>query len=132
MCAAPSELEYNRTNKNAGDAPAPRRVRKTMIVGRVLGWILVFAGIFILATDLFGWLDDGVLAFVTAGELWFTFHNGSLNLIQAVTQRYIFPELWDPILVTVLLWPAFLVLGVPGLILSWAFRRRPRLHPKQN
>ena len=40
-----------------------------------------------------------------------------LNLTQAVTQRYVLPELWDPVLLTVLLWPAFIVLAVPGLIL---------------
>ena len=130
MCAAPSEFEYQSTDDNAGDAPAPRRARKFMIVGRVIGWILVLAGIAILARDIIGWSDAGIFVFVTAGELWFTLHNGSLNLLQAITQRYIFPALWDPIFVTVLLWPAFLVVGVPGLILSWVFRRRRRLRRK--
>ena len=101
-----------------------------MIVGRVIGWVLVVAGIAILARDIIAWIDAGSLAFVVAGELWFTLHDGSLNLIQAVTQRYVWPPLWDPIAVTVLLWPAFLVIGVPGLILSWVFRRRPKLRRK--
>ena len=130
MCAAPSELKYQSTDETTGDAPAPRRARKTMVIGRVIGWILVVAGIAILARDIFGWINTGPLVFVAAGELWFTLHDGSLNLIQAVTQRYIWPQLWDPIAVTVLLWPAFLVVGVPGLILSWVFRRRPKLRPK--
>ena len=130
MCAAPSEFEYEPIDDNAGDAPAPRRAGKWMIVGRVIGWILVAASIAILARDVSGWLDSGAFSFVAAGELWFTVHNGSLNLLQAITQRYIFPQLWDPIFVTVLLWPAFLVVGVPGLILSWVFRKRPRLRPK--
>ena len=47
-----------------------------------------------------------------------------------MTQRYIFPALWDPVFVTVLLWPAFLVIVVPGLLLSYFFRRRPRLKRK--
>ena len=101
-----------------------------MIIGRVIGWVLVAASVAILASDVIAWFDLGVLTFITTGELWFTWHNGSLNLLQAVTQRYIFPQLWDPIFVTVLLWPAFLVIGVPGLILSYVFRRRPRLRPK--
>ncbi len=101
-----------------------------MVIGRVIGWILVVAAIAVLASDIFSWINTGAFAFVTAGELWFTLHNGSLNFLQAITQRYIFPALWDPIFVTVLLWPAFLVIGVPGLILSWLFRRRPRLRPK--
>ena len=130
MCAAPSEFEYEPIDENTGDAPAPPRARKAMIVGRVIGWILVIAGIAILARDLIGWLGAGSLVFTAAGELWFNLHDGSLNLIQAVTQRYIFPQLWDPIAVTVLLWPAFLVIGVPGLVLSWVFRRRPKLRRK--
>jgi hypothetical protein len=45
-----------------------------------------------------------------------------------VTQRYVLPELWDSVLLTVLLWPAALVLGVPGLVLLalGSFRRRSR------
>jgi len=98
-----------------------------MLVGRVIGWILVLAAIAILAGDIIAWINEGTLTFVAAGELWFTWHDSSLNLIQAVTQRYVLPQLWDPVLVTVLLWPAFLVVAVPGLILSWVFRRRPLL-----
>ena len=130
MCSAPSEFQYEPTKNNIGEAPAPRRARKTMIVGRVIGWVLVVAGIAILARDLFGWINEGTFVLVAAGELWFNLHDGSLNLIQAVTQRYIFPQLWDPIAVTVLLWPAFLVVGVPGLILIWLFRRRTRVRHK--
>jgi hypothetical protein len=130
VCAAPSEFEYKSPDENLGDAPTPRRARKTMIVGRIIGWFLVAAGIVILTRDLIGWINAGLLSFAAAGELWFMLHDSSLNLIQAVTQRYVFPQLWDPIAVTVLLWPAFLVVGVPGLILSWVFRRRPSLRPK--
>lgn len=97
-----------------------------MIVGRVIGWILLIAGIAVLARDVFVWLDTGTLLLITAGELWFRIDNESLNLVQAVTQRYILPELWDPVIVTVLLWPAFLVIGVPGLLLTWLFRPRER------
>ena len=96
-----------------------------MIVGRVIGWILVVAGIAILVRDIIAWIDTGTLAFIATGELWFTLNSFSLNFL-----RYLFPELWDPIFVSLLLWPAFLVVVVPGLILSYAFRRRPRLNRK--
>jgi hypothetical protein len=101
-----------------------------MIVGRIMGWILVAAAIAIFARDIFAWIDTGIFSLVTTGELWFSLNSFSLNFLQAITQRYIFPALWDPIIVTVLLWPAFVVLGVPGLALSYAFRRRPLLRPK--
>lgn len=133
MCAAPSEFEYKSTDENTGDAPAPRRARKTMIIGRVIGWFLVIAGIVILARDLLGLVNGGGFVPIAAGELWFTLHQGSLMLAEPVVSRYvplIGPWLWHPVISTTLTWPAFLVVIVPGLLLSYAFRRRPRLKPK--
>ena len=46
-----------------------------------------------------------------------SFSRSSLNLVQAVVQRYISPFLWDPIIVTILLWWAFAVLMVLGLLI---------------
>lgn len=130
MCAAPSEVKYQQPSGDDEGGPAPRRTKWAMIVGRVIGWILIAAAIALLVTDIIAWINTGALAFAVTGELWFTLHSGSLNLLQAITQRYIFPALWDPIIVTVLLLPASLVLGVPGLILSYACRRRPLLRPR--
>ena len=133
MCAAPSEFEYEPTNNKAGDAPAPRRAGKWMIVGRVIGWLLVAAAIAILARDIIGWVDTGTFALAAAGELWFELHQNSLMLAEPAISRHIpviGPWLWHPVISTILTWPAFLVVAVPGLILSYAFRQRPRLRPK--
>lgn len=69
-----------------------------------------------------------------AGAVWYSFHPDSLNLSQAVTQRYILPVLWDPIAITVLTWPLWLAVlvvvlatGVVGLALVLLFRPRRRL-----
>ena len=118
MCAAPSEFEYQSTEKDAGDAPAPRRARKRMIVGRVIGWILVVAALAILVRDIMGWINAGTLVFVAAGELWFALHQNSLMLAEPAISRHIpviGPWLWHPVISTTLTWPAFLVVGVPGL-----------------
>ena len=135
MCAAPSEFEYEPADGNIGDSPAPRRARKTMIIGRVIGWFLVVAGIFILARDLIGWASSGTFALAAAGELWFELHQASLLLAEPVVSRYIpfiGPWLWHPVISTTLTAPAFLIVGVPGLVLCYAFRRRPRLRPKSS
>ena len=90
-----------------------------MVFLRVVGGILLLAGIAALGFDLWQYAQSTGQGFhpVAAGELWYRLSPGTLNLTQAVTQRYVLPELWDPVLLTVLLWPAFLVLAVPGLIL---------------
>lgn len=56
--------------------------------------------------------------FHTGGEIWFSLSPNSLNLMQAVTQRYVSPELWDPTIVTILKLPAILSLGLLAAILG--------------
>lgn len=52
----------------------------------------------------------------SAGELWYRLDVASLNLVQAVTQRYVTPWLWDPVAVAVLQWPAWVVASIPALL----------------
>ena len=96
-----------------------------MVFLRVIGGILLLAGIAVLGFDLWQYVQSvGQNAgqgqgfhLAAAGELWYRLSPGTLNLTQAVTQRYVLPELWDSVLLSVLLWPACLVLGIPGLVL---------------
>ena len=95
-----------------------------MFIGRILGALLLLGGIASGVGDLMAWQETGSFRLSAAGERWFQYSPDTLNLAQALTQRYLSPEVWDPYLQTVLLWPAVLVLTVPGLILLWLFRRR--------
>jgi hypothetical protein len=110
--------------------PAASNVERKggMIVGRVIGWVLLAAGLVVLARDLLGWLDTGIFAPIALGQLWFDLAPGSLNLAQAVVQRYLHPALWDPVVLSVLfLWAsAFLILL--GAVLVLACRPRRRRH----
>lgn len=58
------------------------------------------------------------------GTSWFAVSPGSLNLAQAVVQRYLFPALWDPAIVAILTLPGFVVFLVLAL-LFYAIGRRP-------
>ena len=62
------------------------------------------------------------------GELWFELSPGTLNLSQAVVQRYVSPYLWDPVIQTLLTWPAvaslFLLAAAFGLIARLIWRPR--------
>ncbi|GAA6156256.1 hypothetical protein [Pyruvatibacter sp. HU-CL02332] len=50
------------------------------------------------------------------GEVWFAIHSGSLNLSQAITQRYLSPEIWDPYAIWVLGQPATVFFGLLALL----------------
>ena len=97
-----------------------------MIVGRLIGWIVFFAGAAVLVRDGLVWVDTKHWAPIVLGQLWYEFSRSSLNLVQAVTQRYIHPFLWDPIIVTILLCWAFAVLMVLGLLILALSGRRAR------
>ncbi len=78
--------------------------------------LTLLSGTFALATlaaglyDLFGPPARSGF-FHTGGEIWFALSPDSLNLMQAVTQRYVSPGLWDPTIVALLKLPAILSLG---------------------
>lgn len=95
---------------------------------RLFGWILIAGALYALWLEGSAYWDTGVHESVLAGAYWYMFSPGSLNFIQAIIQRYLLPELWDPVIVTVLLWPAWAVLGAPGLAIEWWCRRRNSRH----
>ena len=97
-----------------------------MVVGRLIGWIFLLTGGAVLVRDLLVWVDTKHWAPLALGQLWYDLNRSSLNLVQAVTQRYIHPFLWDPIIVSLLLSWAFAILMVLGLLLLVVFRRRAR------
>jgi hypothetical protein len=97
-----------------------------MIVGRIVGWILLIAAGVTLAGDVIAWYHTGTWRLSAAGELWFKLDRGSLNLVQAVIQRYVSAWLWDPVIQTILQFYALLVFAVPGLLLLWVTRSREK------
>ena len=100
-----------------------------MIIGRVIGWIVLLAGAAVLVRDGLVWIDTKHWAPIALGQLWYQLNRSSLNLFQAVVQRYIHPFLWDPIIVSLLLSWAFAVLMILGVLLLVLFRRRNARRP---
>ena len=95
-----------------------------MIVGRLIGWVALLAGAAALVRDALVWIDTKHWAPIALGQLWYELNRSSLNLVQAVVQRYIHPFLWDPIIVSILLSWAFAVLMMLGVLLLVVFRKR--------
>jgi hypothetical protein len=97
-----------------------------MAIGRWLGWIVLGAAIVSLGWDVVRSFQESDLYIGTLGEQWYRTHSESLGLSQAVIQRYVWPPLWDPGITTLLLLPGWVVLGIPGVLLSWLCRVRKK------
>jgi hypothetical protein len=95
-----------------------------VIVGRILGWILIVLSLMLLGNEILASLRAGEWAPQLLGQLWFELDGESLNLTQAIVQRYLFPQLWDPVIIELLLWPAWIIFAVPGIVLLILFRKR--------
>ncbi len=84
---------------------------------RLLGLVLLLGALAAGVTQFRLWAETGRFVPLALGQLWFNIDPPSLNLTQAVIERYVWPPLWDPVILTVLRWPAWAVLGLPALIL---------------
>ncbi len=74
-------------------------------------------GLFWLYGDL-KLTDDGIAYRASAlGEHWYKWHAPSLNLLQAIVERYVLPQLWTYVLLPLLLAPAWMVAGIFAAIL---------------
>jgi len=96
--------------------------------GRILfalGLLLLALALMALVYEIVASVNAGSYRMIAAGELWFNLHPSSLNLSQAVVQRYLHPGIWDPVLISILQWPAWSIFGAPGAVLAMLFAPRP-------
>ncbi len=90
-----------------------RYARPAVLVPLCVGALLLLATLGVCAQGFAG----GDRGLKPLGAVWFEVSPGSLNLVQAVVERYLWAGLWDHVLFPVLAWPAAFVLGIPGLAL---------------
>jgi len=74
----------------------------------IIGYAFVLAGVVQLGRDVFLSIHQRGLRLETLGEFWYGVNAASLNLVQAVIERYVWPPIWDPGIVFVLQWPVWL------------------------
>jgi len=88
-----------------------------------LGWLLLALAFAAGAAAVVPRAITGGGGFVvSAYDLWYAAWPGSLITTQIKIERNLAPWLWDPLLVTVLSAPAWLLLGLPGGLLAWHTR----------
>ena len=96
------------------------------IVARLFGLFFLLAALLVVAADLAAAGQGSDTEIMSLGALWYSLNPASLNLVQAVIERYIWEPLWDPVLLAVLQWPAAPAFGLLGVVLMvLSFLRLP-------
>ena len=71
---------------------------------------------------------SGTFELSKTGDIWYQVSPAGLNTTQAAIERHLWPPLWDPVLLTILNWPAVftgLVFALPFGV-TWFVRARRR------
>tara|TARA_B110000459_G_C16211298_1_gene316637 strand:+ start:127 stop:498 length:372 start_codon:yes stop_codon:yes gene_type:complete len=106
------------------------RYEDRMKTGRIIGWVLLAFALVLFGHEALNALEGEGYRLIALGEIWFRLDQAmgtaSLNVSQAVIQRYVWAWLWEGIIQTILIAPAWLVFGLPGVALAWLCRHRGR------
>lgn len=95
-----------------------------MILVRIFGYLLLFLALAALGAEILTSVQAGEWISLTVGDVWAMVDRESIGLVQVGLERYVHPFLFDPLLLTLLLWPAWAVAGVPALLILLLARRR--------
>jgi len=93
-----------------------------------IGLILLALGFLAAASETAAYTMPGTVRtfFFPAHDLWYSLWPESLLIFELKVQRLLGAWAWDPVMVTLLKLPAWLILGGPGIALLLQFR------PKRN
>jgi len=84
---------------------------------RLIGQLCIVVGLFFAILGIGLW---GVGADITlpAGKIWFELDRASLSIFQSFVQRYINPELWNVLVVSLLLRPTWEAISIIVIFLA--------------
>lgn len=91
---------------------------------KVLGLVLVAAGFIGIVVDGTRSIANQEIVFAPLGQVLFQMFPETFPILEPAIARHVSPFLWDPVILTVLLWPASLVSFVLGALLLWAAQKR--------
>lgn len=94
---------------------------------RFLGVLILAAAFILLVYDGAKSIADSRIYIYKLGQLWTDINAGSLQSLQAAIEAHLTVWLWNPIMLTLLEQPAWLVLGVTGILFILLGRRKKRL-----
>ena len=85
---------------------------------KIIGGILLALALAVLIWEASEYAQFGEWRLIVFGEIAFRIFPEWLNLTQAIIERYILPWLWDPMIQTFLLWPAWPALVGLGVVMQ--------------
>ncbi|HHK75192.1 MAG TPA: hypothetical protein ENJ57_08515 [Rhizobiales bacterium] len=97
-----------------------------MVIFRSLSYLLLSLAFVITLLDAIRSLAANALVITPLGQLWTSLHVSSLHLVQSFLVDRDLNLLWDPVMLTILKWPAFTVPAIAALLLAWIGRKRPQ------
>lgn len=95
------------------------------LVLRVLGTWLIGLALIMLVVDGTKSLAANEIVFTSLSQIWTQINGASLDAVRGFFDSRFFAQLLDQVLTALLTYPAFAVLGVPGVVLA-LLGRRPR------
>jgi hypothetical protein len=108
-----------------------------MILIKLLGRFFLLFAFAEVAIGICVWLAGHDVT-NSAGEIWYTLGPGSLNLSQAIVQRYLLPEFWELVALPLLLrpfWESVMLLFIFFLVLGSSIvffsQHRPRVRTSE-
>ena len=84
---------------------------------RFVGFVILAGGFIALIYDGTKSIAGGSLVFTPLGQIWNNVHSTSLQLLQPAIERHVSPFLWDPVVLSILTTPAWIVFAIIGAIL---------------
>ena len=103
------------------------------LILRLLGTWLVGIALILLIIDGTKSLGANAIVLTSLGDTWMMLHAPSLEQVRAFLATRFFGPVLDVVVSAVLTFPAWLVLGVPGIFIAWLGRsRRVRVFVRQD
>jgi hypothetical protein len=106
--------------------PRPAAQSNVMFTLRSLGLGLIIAALVVAAISATHIEEPWSAMAKSLGELWATAHPGSLDVVRTAVQQHLPSQAWDPVLLTLLRLPAWLMAAILGLTLYLVGARHPK------
>lgn len=93
---------------------------------RLLGYACLAIAIIAGISDASTSIAQSQVQLVPLGQVLYDFFPDTFPILQPAIERHVHPFLWDPVVLTLLVWPVWAVFAPLGLIFLWLGARRRR------